>query len=95
MKWLIRLPALALIGVVRLYQKLISPVTPPSCRYYPCCSAYAVTALRRHGLMRGLPLTVWRLLRCNPWSRGGVDHVPEAWPSGRQHQLEKMSHGLV
>lgn len=66
-----------LIWLIRAYQLLISPVTPPSCRYYPSCSAYAVTALRRFGLVRGGWLAARRLSRCHPWSPGGVDHVPE------------------
>lgn len=63
--------------VVRGYQLVVSPWTGPSCRYYPSCSQYAVVALRRHGALRGLVLGAWRVLRCNPWSNGGVDHVPE------------------
>ncbi|MCK6210372.1 membrane protein insertion efficiency factor YidD [Georgenia sp. EYE_87] len=69
-----------LLGLVRVYQAVVSPWLPPSCKYYPSCSAYAVTALRRHGALKGTALAGWRLLRCNPWSRGGVDHVP---PRGR------------
>ncbi|GAA2016774.1 membrane protein insertion efficiency factor YidD [Nakamurella flavida] len=67
-----------LVQPIRGYQRFISPYSPPSCRYYPCCSAYGVTALRRHGAARGLWLTARRLGRCNPWSTGGVDHVPPA-----------------
>ena len=69
-------PALVLIAPIRFYQRFISRYTPPSCRYYPCCSSYAITALRTRGAVVGTALTVWRLLRCNPWSEGGVDHVP-------------------
>ncbi|ACQ82461.1 protein of unknown function DUF37 [Beutenbergia cavernae DSM 12333] len=65
-----------LLGLVRGYQLIVSPWFAPRCRYYPSCSAYAVTALRRHGVVRGTGLAAWRLLRCNPWSKGGVDHVP-------------------
>lgn len=72
-----RVLAQPLIWLIRAYQLLISPVTPPSCRYYPSCSAYAVTALRRFGLVRGGWLAARRLSRCHPWSPGGVDHVPE------------------
>ncbi len=68
--WLLILP-------IRFYQKFITPYTPATCRYYPTCSAYAVGALRTHGAIKGLLLTAWRLLRCNPWSAGGVDKVPE------------------
>lgn len=59
-----------------LYRKLISPLIPARCRYYPTCSKYALDAYRMHGVFWGTLLTGWRLLRCNPWSRGGVDHVP-------------------
>ena len=65
-----------LVGLVRLYQRLLSPLLPPSCRFYPSCSAYAVTALSRHGLLKGSWLTLRRLARCHPWNPGGVDHVP-------------------
>ncbi|WP_237141319.1 membrane protein insertion efficiency factor YidD [Serinicoccus hydrothermalis] len=62
--------------LIRLYQFTISPLLGPVCRYYPSCSAYGVTALERHGLLRGGWLTVRRVLRCHPWAAGGVDHVP-------------------
>jgi putative membrane protein insertion efficiency factor len=65
-----------LIAPIRFYQRFITPYTPATCRYYPTCSAYAVTALRTRGAFVGTGLTIWRLLRCNPWSSGGVDHVP-------------------
>ena len=68
--------ATPLIWLVRAYQLVLSPMTPATCRYYPSCSAYAVTALRRHGLFRGTWLTLRRLGRCHPWTPGGVDHVP-------------------
>lgn len=74
------LAALPLLLAVRTYQVLISPMLPPSCKYYPSCSEYAVDALRRFGLLKGAWLTLRRLLRCNPWSHGGVDHVPPAEP---------------
>jgi putative membrane protein insertion efficiency factor len=62
---------------VRLYQRVISPVLPARCKYHPSCSEYAVEAVRRYGILRGLTLAVWRLLRCNPWSHGGVDFVED------------------
>ena len=68
-----RWPVLLLI---RFYQRVISPWTPPSCRYYPSCSQYAYQAVERHGLGRGGWLAVRRLGRCHPWAAGGVDHVP-------------------
>lgn len=72
-----RLLALPLIGLIRVYQLVISPLTPPTCRYYPSCSAYAVTSLQRFGPIKGTWLAVRRLLRCHPWAPGGVDHVPQ------------------
>ena len=62
---------------IRGYQKLISPMLGAHCKYYPSCSEYAVQAIRRFGILRGLVLAGWRLLRCNPWSRGGYDPVEE------------------
>jgi putative membrane protein insertion efficiency factor len=63
------------IAPVRLYQRAISPVLPARCKYYPSCSEYAVEAIRCYGFLRGAVLAAWRLLRCNPWSHGGVDPV--------------------
>lgn len=65
-----------LVFLIRLYQRFISPLFPPRCRYYPTCSNYAVEAIRVHGPWRGLMLASWRLLRCNPLSNGGLDPVP-------------------
>lgn len=65
-----------LIQPIRFYQRFITPYTPATCRYYPTCSSYAVGALRTHGAVKGIALTGWRLLRCNPWSSGGIDRVP-------------------
>lgn len=66
----------AVVGLLRLYQRVISPLYPPSCRFYPSCSQYALVAVERHGVLRGAALAGWRLLRCNPWNAGGVDDVP-------------------
>jgi len=63
-----------LVGLIRLYQKWISPAFGPHCKYYPSCSSYAATAIEQYGV-KGLAMTAWRLLRCNPWSHGGVDYV--------------------
>jgi putative membrane protein insertion efficiency factor len=64
------------IGLVRLYQLLVSPLLPANtCKYHPTCSQYAIDALRKHGLVVGSVKAAWRLLRCNPWSRGGVDYA--------------------
>jgi uncharacterized protein len=62
---------------IRLYQRAISPVLPARCKYYPTCSHYAVDAVRSYGVLRGVVLAAWRLLRCNPWSHGGVDFVAD------------------
>ncbi len=59
---------------VRLYQRLVSPLLRPRCRYFPSCSEYAAESVREFGVARGVVLAAWRLLRCNPWSHGGVDH---------------------
>jgi putative membrane protein insertion efficiency factor len=71
-----RLPALAVVGLLRLWQLLVSPVYGQTCRFYPSCTAYAIEAVDRHGLVRGGWLTVRRLARCHPWNPGGVDLVP-------------------
>ena len=68
--------AVPLVLAVRAYQKLVSPLLPPSCRFYPSCSAYAVTALERHGALRGGWLAARRLSRCHPFHPGGLDPVP-------------------
>ena len=67
----------AAVAAVRAYQRLVSPLIPPRCKYHPTCSAYAVQALRSYGILRGLVLAAWRLARCNPWSHGGVDRVED------------------
>ena len=90
-----RLPALAIVGVIRLYQLVISPLTPPSCRYYPSCSSYAVLALRRHGVVRGGWLAVRRLARCHPWTPGGVDDVPPARERTSATHVGLHAHGAV
>ncbi len=71
-----RVLALPLIVVVRFYQLCISPLTPPSCRFTPTCSQYALEALRRHGPIKGSWLTLRRLARCHPWGGSGYDPVP-------------------
>ncbi|MBE7028413.1 MAG: membrane protein insertion efficiency factor YidD [Ruminococcaceae bacterium] len=64
-----------LIGLIRFYRKYISPLKAPSCKFYPTCSQYAIDAIEKKGLFLGLILAVWRILRCNPFSRGGYDPV--------------------
>lgn len=69
MKWI-------LIGFVKMWRALISPLYGQVCKYYPSCSEYGLEALQVHGAIKGSGLVIWRLLRCNPWSHGGVDPVP-------------------
>ena len=64
-----------LVVLVRAYQRLASPLLGPRCKYHPSCSQYAIDALREFGVLRGALLAGWRLLRCNPWSHGGVDYA--------------------
>lgn len=66
----------ALAGAIRLYQAVVSPALPRSCRFYPSCSQYAREAVLKHGVGRGVYLAAARLVRCNPWNPGGVDLVP-------------------
>ncbi|MCL5109762.1 MAG: membrane protein insertion efficiency factor YidD [Chloroflexi bacterium] len=65
-----------LLGLIRFYRKFISPLTPPSCRYYPSCSSYALEAVERYGALRGGWLAAKRVARCHPFSPGGYDPVP-------------------
>jgi putative membrane protein insertion efficiency factor len=69
-RWLAVLP-------IRAYQRVLSPMLGNRCRYYPSCSEYAAQAIGRFGILRGLVLAGWRLLRCNPWSNGGFDPVED------------------
>jgi hypothetical protein len=80
-----RLVAAPAIWLIRAYQLVLSPMRPPTCRFYPSCSAYALTAIQRFGIMRGSWLATRRLLRCHPWNPGGVDHVPHLDP---EHTFE-------
>lgn len=86
-------PTRALVALVEGYRRFVSPLFPPSCRFYPSCSAYAVAALREHGAVRGTALTLVRLLKCGPWHPGGVDHVPRRTtpPAGAPTTEEQAS----
>jgi putative membrane protein insertion efficiency factor len=66
----------AVVGILRFYQRFVSPLLPAACRYQPTCSEYAMQAVRRHGVLRGSRMALWRLLRCQPFSKGGYDPVP-------------------
>lgn len=73
--------ARGLVGMIRIYQRYVSPMLGPRCRFYPSCSCYACDALRLHGALRGSWLTTRRLLRCHPFHPGGFDPVPEPQPA--------------
>lgn len=64
------------LGLIGLYQRQISPARPPACRFQPTCSHYGHEAIERHGVLKGSSLILWRLIRCNPFNRGGYDPVP-------------------
>jgi len=63
------------ISLIKIYQKIISPLFPPSCRYYPTCSEYSIQAVKRYGVIKGSFKSIWRILRCNPFSKGGYDPI--------------------
>jgi putative membrane protein insertion efficiency factor len=79
-----------LVFLVEVYRRWISPFLPPSCRFYPSCSAYAVEALTVHGAVRGSWLALRRLLRCGPWHPGGLDPVP---PRHHRHDEQQRDPG--
>lgn len=84
-----RIISVPFICLIKLYKRFISPLKAPCCRYYPSCSAYAVGAFKKHGIIKGAILSAWRILRCNPWSDGGIDYVPDKfyyrfWKNGRK-----------
>jgi len=78
-----------LTGLISVYRIFISPVLPPSCRFYPSCSAYASEAVETHGALRGTWLAVKRLLRCHPYNPGGYDPVPRGHDARRATGLER------
>jgi len=92
-----RLLIVLLVGLIRLYQKLISPLFGPVCRYYPTCSHYAVQSVTSHGAIKGILLSAWRILRCNPWSAGGIDEVPEpgSWSNPKVIEVSTNIDGQV
>jgi putative membrane protein insertion efficiency factor len=64
-----------MIGAIRLYQRCLSPALPRSCRFYPTCSQYAVQAISKYGPLKGGLMSTWRIMRCHPFSKGGIDPV--------------------
>jgi len=77
------------VGLIRGYQKHLSPRSAPSCRFIPTCSNYAITAIERFGVVRGGLLALWRILRCNPWGKCGYDPVPESLNRGKSQKPEE------
>lgn len=89
------IPRNLLIGLIMGYRKVVSPFYGDVCRYFPSCSAYGLEAVTLHGAVKGSGLAVWRILRCNPWSHGGIDHVPDGrriWPEGRTPKIMVLNH---
>jgi uncharacterized protein len=84
-----------LLALIAVYRRWVSPALPRRCRYEPTCSAYAATAIRRFGALRGALLAGWRLLRCNPFSHGGFDPVPERFTLHVHPQDPAVYHGEV
>lgn len=76
MQWISKLFTWLLLLPIYYYRAVISPITPPSCRFTPSCSVYAIEALKKHGPVKGLWLTIRRILRCHPWGGHGHDPVP-------------------
>lgn len=91
------LPQNILIGLIKAYRKVVSPLYGDVCRYYPTCSAYGLEAITTHGALGGLSLTVRRILRCNPWATGGVDPVPpgkRTFTPGQEPKIMLLNHPL-
>lgn len=82
MKKLLQLPTLPFLFAIKVWQKFIAPGLAPRCKYYPSCSHYTYEAIKRYNIL-GVFLGAWRILRCNPFSHGGVDYVPETLKFGR------------
>jgi putative membrane protein insertion efficiency factor len=76
MKNILKILALPLILLIKIYQLIISPILPPSCRFTPTCSHYSMEALKKHGLVKGIWLSLKRIIRCHPWGGSGYDPVP-------------------
>lgn len=76
-KQIAHMPRMIPIALIYVYRYTVSPLLGNCCRFYPTCSQYSQDAFKRFGLMKGLGLTVWRLLRCHPWHPGGIDPVPQ------------------
>ena len=76
------------IAPIRFYQRAISPLLPPSCRFYPSCSQFAVEAIQLHGAIKGTAMATWRLLKCGPWHPGGYDPVRPRRTKPHEHDRD-------
>lgn len=92
---LLMAPRMPVVWVMRGYRAVISPLYGDVCKYYPSCSKYALDAFEVTGLIRGTALTVWRLVRCNPFSRGGVDYVPGSVLERRSTEFNAKKNGTM
>jgi len=95
MNKVLQIPMLPFLLLIKIWQKFIAPGLTPRCKYYPSCSHYTFEAIKRYNII-GVFLGAWRVVRCNPFSHGGVDHVPETLKIGRislrNHRLNKGAH---
>ena len=94
--WL--LPRNLCVAILRVYRAVISPLYGDVCRYYPSCSAYTMGAIQQRGVIQGIALGAWRIARCHPWARGGVDEVPASHFHADHYHLTRFgfvaaSHG--
>lgn len=80
-------PRMPFVWFMRAYRTVVSPLYGDVCKYYPSCSKYGLDAFEVHGALRGGAMTAWRVLRCNPLSHGGVDHVPDSVLARRSEQI--------
>jgi len=81
-----------LIALIRAYRFLLSPWVGGHCRFYPSCSHYGEQAIHHHGALVGSALTLWRIIRCNPWHPGGIDHVPGCEPEEQSRNCQDAVH---
>jgi uncharacterized protein len=87
------LPRNVCVLILRGYRAVISPLYGDVCRYYPSCSAYTLGAIQQHGVVKGIGLGAWRIARCHPWAKGGIDDVPVRRQSSRasaRHQITRF-----
>ena len=77
-----------LLALFKLYQLVISPLKPPTCRFYPTCSHYGIEAVSKFGALRGGWLTIKRIVKCHPFHPGGLDYVPDEWPKKKKNEAD-------